>query len=111
MGDWTLRQPRAYGFQRARDHLSGYPPTQFLSELRSLKEFHSWGPLRHEWFESVPRYVKRVPDERLFKGLRLLVRRGVSPRFGPHARLETESLAFRHTTYAFSLEALAFVAS
>ena len=106
LGDWTLRQPRAYGFQRARDHLSGYPPTQSLSELRSLKEFHSWGPLRHEWFEPVPRYVKRVPDERLFKGLRLLVRRGVSPRFGPHARLETEPLAFRHTTYAFSLEHL-----
>ena len=106
LGDWTLGGPRAYGFQRARDHLSGYPPTQSLSDLRSLKAFHSWGPLKNEWFEPVPGYVKRVPDERLFRGLRLLVRRGVSPRFGPHARLETEPFAFRHTTYAFSLDHL-----
>ena len=36
----------------------------------------------------------------------MLVRRGVTPRFGPHARLESEPLAFRHTTYALSLDHL-----
>ena len=50
--------------------------------------------------------MKFVPDERLFRGQRLLVRRGVSPRFGPHARLETGLFAFRHTTYAISLDHL-----
>ena len=106
LSDWTLPELRAYGCQRARDQVTGYPTPQFLTNLTSLKVFQSWGPLREEWLESVSPYVKRVPDERLFRGLRLLVRRGVTPRFGPHARLESEPLAFRHTTYALSLDHL-----
>ena len=103
---WTDGQPRGYGFQRAGKH-EGQVPSQTLCNLRSLAEFNSWGPLKEGWFESIPFRVKRVPNERLFGGRRLLVRRGVSPGFGPHARLETEPLAFRHTTYALSLEHLA----
>ena len=106
LGDWTSGQLRAYGFQRAVDHLAGHPPSQTLLDLRSLANFDSWGPLRDEWFESVPPFVKRVPAERLFQGRRLLVRRGVSPGFGPHARLEVAPFAFRHTTYALSLDHL-----
>ena len=104
--DWTSAQPKGYGFQRARNEPPGHTPSPTLSNLGSLKRFNSWGPLREEWFELIPPYVKFVPDERLFQGQRLLVRRGVSPRFGPHARLETEPLAFRHTTYAVSLDHL-----
>ena len=103
---WTSNQLQAYGFQRAPDDIAGHEPPQELRDLRSLAKFDSWGPLREEWFEQVSSYVKLVPDERLFHGQRLLVRRGVSPRFGPHARLETEPFAFRHTTYAVSLDHL-----
>ena len=104
--DWTSEQLRAYGFQRASDQTRGQPPCQTLHDLRSLATLESWGPLKEEWFEPVPSYVTRVPDERLFRGRRLLIRWGVTPGFGPHARLETESFAFRHTIYALSLDHL-----
>lgn len=96
-----------YGYQRARRSDPGaHPPSVGLRRLRSLATFTSWGPLLDEWFEPVSEFVKRAPDERIYSGRRLLVRRGVSPGFGPHARLETEPLAFRHTTYAVSLNHL-----
>lgn len=104
--DWASQQPKGYGFQRATNSPPGRTPPPFLSGLRSLRTFDSWGPIREEWFETIPAYVNSVPDERLFRGQRLLVRRGVSPRFGPHARLETEPFAFRHTTYGVSLDHL-----
>ena len=104
--DWISQQPKGYGFQRATNHPPRHAPSPWLSGLRSLKTFNSWGPIREEWFETIPAFMKRVPDERLFRGQRLLVRRGVSPRFGPHARLETEPFAFRHTIYAISLDHL-----
>lgn len=99
-------EPRPqYGFQRARPQ-EGRPPSPSLRDLRSLSGFESWGPLREEWFESVPPYVKRQPDERIYTGQRLLVRRGVSPGFGPHARLESEPFAFRHTIFAIPVDHL-----
>ena len=104
--DWTSERLHAYGFQRAGAEKPGHPPSESLANLRCLANFNSWGPLRTTWFEPVPPFVKFVPDERLFRGHRLLVRRGVSARFGPHARLETEPFAFRHTTYAVSLDHL-----
>ena len=104
--DWTRGGLRAYGFQIGVEGKGGYEPSQTLRGQRSLAAFNSWGPIRDEWFERVPTYVKRVPDERLFQGQRLLVRRGVSTGFGPHARLETEPFAFRHTTYGISLNHL-----
>jgi hypothetical protein len=105
---WIRAEPKSqYGFQRAkRGERAAHPPSRTLRDLRSLATFESWGPLRDEWFETVPSNVKFVPDERLFHGRRLIVRRGVSPGFGPHARLETEPFAFRHTTYAVSLDHL-----
>ncbi len=104
--DWISQQPKGYGFQRATNHPPRHAPSPWLSGLRSLRTFNSWGPIREEWFETIPAFMKRVPDERLFRGQRLLVRRGVSPKFGPHARLETEPFAFRHTIYAISLDHL-----
>jgi len=104
--DWVIDEPSPqYGYQRAGGR-AGQPPSELLGSLRSLRTFNSWGPLQDEWFESVSPRVKRQPDERLYAGRRLLVRRGVSPGFGPHARIETEPLAFRHTTYAVSLQHL-----
>lgn len=93
-----------YGYQRARaDERSSHPPGEEFDGLRSLAKFESWGPLRDEWFEPLPAFVKFAPDPRLYHGRRMLVRRGVASGFGPHARLESESLAFRHTTYAIPL--------
>jgi hypothetical protein len=94
-----------YGFQRAGASARGaHPPSEELRRLRSLATFTSWGALQEEWFEPVPSRVKRDPDPRLYHGRRLLVRRGVASGFGPHARLESEPFAFRHTTYAVPLE-------
>ena len=104
--DWTLEHARGFGFQRAGVQSRGREPSEFLRSIRVLSKFDSWGPLREEWFEELPNYVKYSPKEHLFQGRRLLVRWGVSPGFGPHARLETEPIAFRHTTYALSLDHL-----
>ena len=96
--------PAGFGFQRASDQQRGREPSESLRRLRVLSKFDSWGPLRDEWFEDAPASLRHIPNERLFRGRRLLVRWGVSPRFGPHARLETGPVAFRHTTYAVSLD-------
>ena len=106
LSKWISGRPRGYGYQRGSGRPSDYRPSRTLSSLRSLARFNSWGELRDEWFEAVSPWVKRTPTESLYAGSRLLVRRGVSPRFGPHARLETEPFAFRHTVYAVSLDHL-----
>lgn len=93
--------PPGYGFQLARQ--GGRPPSEHLRGLRVLNTFESWGPLRDDWFEPPPTKVKRDPNPRLYHGQRLIVRRGVTPGFGPQARLESESFAFRHQIYAIPL--------
>lgn len=104
--DWTYGDSRGFGFQRVNDQHRGKEVPQSLRDLPILNKFDSWGPLREEWFEAAPAYLRHTPNEGLFRGRRLLIRWGVSPGFGPHARLETRSIAFRHTTYALSLEHL-----
>ena len=103
---WTDGHPQGFGFQRPHGQQQGHEPPQFLANLPILSKFDSWGPLHEEWFEPPPANVKSIPNGQIFKGRRLLVRWGVFPKFGPHARLETEPVAFRHTTYAISLEHL-----
>ena len=102
--DWS-GSLRAYGYQRPHG-AAGDLPSESLSKMVSLSRFDSWGQLQDARFEKVPPRVTREPDERLYSGRRLLIRQGISPRFGPHARLETASFAFRHTTYALSVEHL-----
>lgn len=93
-----------YGYQRARaNDPSGHPPDKQWRALCSLANFESWGPIPNTWLEAIPEYVKFAPDSALFHDRRLLVRRGVASAFGPHARLVTEPLAFRHTTYGIPL--------
>lgn len=103
--DLAADEPKpGYGFQLAGSRSrTGRVPSEALRRLRSLATFISWGPLREEWFEPVPARVTRDPDPRRYHGRRLLVRRGVASGFGPHARLESEAFAFRHTTYAIPL--------
>ena len=103
---WTSGRPQGFGFQRPHGQRQGHEASKTLRDLRILAKFDSWGPLRKDWFEPAPLYVKYVPDEQIFRGQRLLMRWGVSPGFGPHARLETDPVAFRHTTYAVSLDHL-----
>jgi hypothetical protein len=93
-----------FGYQRGRAgaHDARETPTEWR-ELRSLKTFESWGSLQDAWFEPFPTHVKRGIDPRLIKGPRLLVRRGVSSKFGVHARFVTEPMAFRHTVYGFPI--------
>jgi hypothetical protein len=93
-----------FGYQRAPKTASdSYPPDPSWRDLPSLAKFDSIGPIRHEWLEKVPNYVKRAPDPDLFQVRRLLVRRGIKDDLGPPARLLEEPMAFRHTTYAFPL--------
>ena len=106
LSKWIPEEMRAFGFQRAGGTRRGQAPSRTLRNVRSLAKFDSWGPLRENWFESIPPCVSREPNKRFYRGLRLLIRRGVTPRFGPHARLETGEFAFRHTTYALSLDHL-----
>jgi hypothetical protein len=103
--DLLPNEPKSqYGYQRARaDERSAHRPDKQWQKLPSLANFDSWGPLRDAWLETVPHYVKFAPDSALFRGRRLLVRRGVASAFGPHARLVAEPLAFRHTTYGIPL--------
>src|SRR5262249_27248772 len=87
-----------YGYQWGRSE-----PSDVLRRLRSLKTFEPWGPIKDSWLEPPPSGTKRQPDERLYTGYRLLVRRGVKAGFGPHVRLEDEDLSFRHHTYCVPL--------
>jgi hypothetical protein len=93
-----------YGYQRAKaGEGSAHPPDAQWRDLPSLKKFDSWGPLRDEWFDdSIPSYVKFVPDPALFCENSLLVRRFVGGG-GPAARLMFEPMAFRHTIYGIPM--------
>ncbi len=106
LSNYVSGTPQGFGFQRPHGQQQGHATPQSMDGLPILSKFDSWGPLRQEWFEPAPSHVKYIPDERLFRGRRLLVRWGVSPKFGPHARLETDPVAFRHTTYSISLDHL-----
>ncbi|MET7960972.1 HsdM family class I SAM-dependent methyltransferase [Micromonospora zamorensis] len=90
-----------YGYQRGRDE-----PSEVLGSLPSLKRFEPWGPVVPEWLEPPPSGVKRQPDERLYFGYRLLIRRGIKVGFGPLVRLEDQPLSFRHTTYCIPLTSM-----
>ena len=111
LSKWTSDYPQGFGFQRPDKRQQGHEIPQSIGKLPILAKFDSWGPLKREWFEPAPSRVKSLPDESIFTGRRLLVRWGVSPKFGPHARLEANPVAFRHTTYAISLEQLSVLQS
>jgi hypothetical protein len=87
-----------YGYQRGTN-----PPSKVLRALPSLKTFTPWGPLDDAWFEGRPRGVKRDPPESLYRGQRIIVRQGVTPGFGPYARLTSRDFSFRHTIYSIPL--------
>ena len=100
--DVVSGQPRGYGFQGPRATGNRITP-ESMSELKSLRTFDSWGPLQETWFEEIPSRISRGKDERVYHGQRLIVRRGISTGFGPHARLEIVPFAFRHHIYGISL--------
>ena len=101
--DVVSGQPKGYGYQHPRP-TGARPVPETLRHLRSLKTFESWGPLQDDWIEPIPPRIYGGKEERIFRGQRLLVRRGVSTGFGPHARIETEPFAFRHNIYGISLD-------
>ena len=106
LNEWVTGHPQGFGFQRPSKEQRGYETPASMATLPVLSKFDSWGPLRAEWFEPSPLLLKSSLDERIFTGRRLLVRWGVTPKFGPHVRLETEPVAFRHTVYSISLDHL-----
>ena len=103
---WIKGQPRAHGFQLSGENDETAELSNELEGIPILKTLESWGEIRDSWYESPDRIPKWVPEERLLKGLRLLVRLGVSPGFGPHARLISKPMAYRHVFYAVSLDHL-----
>lgn len=78
-------------------------PSDELSSLPSLGRFDYWGPLNAAVFEQPPEGVKRQPDERRYRGPRIIIRRGVRRGFGPVARFESDPFAFRHTVYCLPM--------
>jgi len=99
LGDCLPKDPRPrWGYQKGRAE-----PSAKLRELRSLKTFEPWGPIKPEWFEPAPAGVGRQPDERLYEGPRLLFKSLVKAGFGPYVRFEETPLAFRHTIYCMPL--------
>jgi hypothetical protein len=98
--DFADDAPRpGYGFQRGSSQ-----PDGALRHLRVLgsRNVQYYGPLLQEWFEPSPQGVKRQPDERLYRGRRLIAVRGIRAS-GMCVRLEHEDFAFRHTFYGISL--------
>jgi len=91
-----------YGYQLGPDK-----PNSILRRLPSLRTFEPWGPVDPGWLEPPPEGVKRQPDERLYVGMRLLIRRGVKAGFGPYVRLEDSQLTYRHHIYGIPLIGLA----
>lgn len=96
-----LEPSPGWGYQRGKD-----APSDFLKSIPSLKDFELWGPLDETSFEPSPTGVKRQPDERLYSGQRILVRRGIKDNFGPSVRLVHETMSFRHTTYCLPMQHL-----
>ena len=90
-----------YGYQFGPDK-----PKPILLRLPSLRTFEPWGPIDPNWLEPPPEGVKRQPDERLYLGLRLLIRRGVKVGFGPYVRLEDSPLVYRHHIYGIPLSGM-----
>lgn len=90
-----------YGYQLGYDR-----PSHILRSLPSLKTFEPWGPIDPGWLEPSPAGVKRQPDERLYTGMRLLIRRGVKTGFGPYVRLEDSPLTYRHHIYGIPLSGI-----
>lgn len=79
-------------------------PSDYLMSIPSLKTFTWWGPLRQTNYEDPPRRgVKRQPDERLYRGQRILISRGVRVGFGPAVRLIDTACSFRHTIYCLPM--------
>lgn len=105
LGDLPLERPKPqYGYQRASSsERAGHPTPPSWAKLSSLRTFTSWGPIRENWLEDVPDYVKFDPSPALFLERTLIVRRGVSPGFGPHARILDRPMAFRHHIYGIPL--------
>lgn len=105
LGDLTETKLKPqFGFQRATvSDRSGHPTPPSWAHLGALRTFESWGPLRDAWIEDVPKYVKFDAPPEMFLQPKLVVRRFVSPSFGPHARLISEPMAFRHHIYGIPL--------
>jgi hypothetical protein len=91
--------PHGYGYQYGPRE-----PSDLLAMLPSLRTFTPWGPLDPGWFEEPPSGVKRQPDERLYRGQRIVIKRGVLAGFGPAARLEDRDFSFRHVIYSLPLQ-------
>jgi len=99
IADYLPPEPKSgWGYQLGRQK-----PTAHLAALRSLRSFEPWGPLSETSFESPPSGVKRQPDERLYSGQRILVKRGIRVGFGPRSRLVTDDMSFRHPVYCLPL--------
>lgn len=99
VADYLPAEPKpGWGYQRGSQK-----PTEHLKSLQSLRSFEPWGPLTEKSFEPSPAGVKRQPDERLYSGQRILVKRGVRVGFGPRSRLVTEDMSFRHPVYCLPL--------
>ncbi len=92
-------QPR-YGWQRG-----GSAPSGKVAVLRELsnKAVEPFGPLRDAWFLPPPTGTKRDPDQRIYGGQRLVIKRGVREPTGPVARLESKEFTFRHSFYCIPL--------
>jgi hypothetical protein len=105
LGDMPSDSPKAqYGYQNASPtDRNGHPTPKSWANIEGLKTFESWGPLRESWLEDVRSRVKFDPAAELFLRRTLVVRRGVSPGFGPHARLLDRPMAFRHHIYGIPL--------
>jgi hypothetical protein len=89
-----------YGYQRGSDR-----PSPTLKSLPSLKTFAPWGDFRSSDFEDQPDGTKRQPDERIYRGQRILVRRGISDdSFGPYSRLVNEPMTFRHQIFCLPMQ-------
>lgn len=96
-----LEPKPGWGYQRGSGE-----PSKYLASLPPLKSFEPWGPLSPDSFEEPPTRVKRQPDERLYSGQRILVRRGIRVGFGPRSRLVTDPMSFRHTIFCLPLQHL-----
>ncbi|TEB08653.1 Type IIS restriction enzyme Eco57I [Pelotomaculum schinkii] len=110
--DWVNSRnlAKGYGFQ---DKSKGKnSPSDWLKQYRVFPtgKFRSYGRIDFSFLKTVPEEVYRFGNKEIYKGSRILIKRGVTEAKGANgriqARLEDAPFCFRHSIFGIAMDGL-----